>query len=215
VGHDLATEQQLQQTLHSPSKSFSSQVVQTQSPYHSPASPPTMSPAPAGSSTPAHSIVLPSVAMFRIQQFPSPGPGHWLVPQTLYQIPRLLQVKHLTREGFLCLSECSPSAPLISLSSLCFHSTSLYHLSPPGSLRARPFPGLFLTVSSTYRTAPSPEKESENTWRIHQLFSDAFVHISFTCNSFKRITNKELLHSTGNSAPYSVPTQLGKEFEKE
>ena len=72
VGHDLATEQQLQRTLHSPSESFSSQVVQTQSPYHSPASPPTVSPAPAGSSTPAHSIVLPSVTMFRTQQYPQP-----------------------------------------------------------------------------------------------------------------------------------------------
>ena len=72
VGHDLATEQQLQRTLHSPSKSFSSQVVQTQSPFHCPASPPTTSPAPAGSSTPAHSLVLPLVAMFRIQQYPQP-----------------------------------------------------------------------------------------------------------------------------------------------
>ena len=31
----------------------------------------------------------------------------------------------------------------------------------------------------------------------------------------KRITNKDLLYSTGNAAQYSVTTLLGKEFEKE
>ena len=200
VGHDLATEQQLQRTLHSPSKSFSSQVVQTQSPYHSPASPPTMSPAPAGSSIPAHSIVLPSVTMFRTQQYPQPwawalagssntvSDSTVISGQTSHQRRLPLSQQVLT----LCSSHLSP---------LCFHSTSLYHLSPPGqnvgSLRARPFPGLFLTVSSTYRTAPGPEKESENTWRINQLFSHAFVHISFTYNSFKWISNKNYCIAQG------------------
>ena len=70
VRHDLATEQL--QTLHSPSESFSSQEVQTQSPYHSPASHPTMSPAPAGSSSLTHSTVLPLVTRSRTQQYPQP-----------------------------------------------------------------------------------------------------------------------------------------------
>ena len=37
---------------------------------------------------------------------------------------------------------------------------------------------------------------------------------TYTLLYLKWITNKDLLYSTGNSAPYSV-TYLGKEFEKE
>ena len=36
-----------------------------------------------------------------------------------------------------------------------------------------------------------------------------------TLLSVKYITNKDLLYSTGNSAQYSVITEMGKEFEKE
>ena len=37
----------------------------------------------------------------------------------------------------------------------------------------------------------------------------------YTLLYLKQITNKDLLYSTGNSAQYSVITQMGKIFEKE
>ena len=41
--------------------------------------------------------------------------------------------------------------------------------------------------------------------------------LGLTCTHYylKYITNKDLLYSTGNSAQYSVITEMGKEFEKE
>ena len=36
----------------------------------------------------------------------------------------------------------------------------------------------------------------------------------YTLLYLKQMTNKDLLYSTGNSAQYSVITQMGKEFEK-
>ena len=35
------------------------------------------------------------------------------------------------------------------------------------------------------------------------------------CSQNKRVTNKDLLYSTANSAQYYVTTQMGKELEKE
>ena len=37
----------------------------------------------------------------------------------------------------------------------------------------------------------------------------------YTLLYLKQITNKDLLHGTGNSTQYSVRTKMGKELEKE
>ena len=37
----------------------------------------------------------------------------------------------------------------------------------------------------------------------------------YTLSYLKQITNRDLLYSTGNSAQYSVITEMGEEFEKE
>lgn len=146
-------------------------MVQTQSPYHSPASPPTVSPAPAGSSTPAHSIVTPSVTMFRTQQYPQPwawalaGSSNTVSDSTVIQ-------SNISPEGFLVLSAltlCSSHLSLLSLLSFYIPLSSVSPWTECGLLEEQgPFLAV-LTVSSTYRTAPGPEKESENTWRINQL----------------------------------------------
>lgn len=123
--------------------------------------------------------LTPHMALSLVTLFPPQGLGTGWFLNLKDSLPGFMvtvgQICH--QRGLPLPKTCSPlllSIPaLLDLSSLYVYLWSISPQTECRLLEGRAFLWLVPTVSSIYRTAPGPERHSENTCSIYQLLNDA------------------------------------------